>query len=733
MADINQTVQISYTADISELLKEIEKLPGASKEEAQKLTKEISKALKDTEKASKKAAATNSKSMSQMSMSAKRAGQEFKRLKRSAGEIGRGLTDLAVIFGDTESPLGEFVNKIGIISVTGSALLPLFASLRTAVIGLGASTAVATGGLTLLTGAAAALILSMGETSEEADKQSKALVELNKKYNKFRDELDRSIQKNKEFKASVLATQTAIDEFEASAEREVIDLQFQLGQISAKEFRQLVNDSETDKAFADIQKNFDDREKILTEQLRNETELANKALMNLYNAANAFNEPISTKIAEQIQKYAKFEETDTGIRELIDKFYPSLEKRLQAQMFLVAKRAKAEYDANNELKEFQKNRIHDEKIQQSIIIEKLKLEEKIWWQSQQTNDAKDKQGEIIARNLAHQERLLKIQNEITNSVKNQRNMRLSLLDKDLQQSKTLAEFQAIIAEKHALQIEQLKLEKFAKMDLMNANLAQAQSVDEIVAAHKLNAEIAKEVGLIEQEMANLKITNLQKIQQEERRLQELQLQGSRMAFENIKSVYDTQFDMIKNNFNAEKKAFDEQEQARAKQAEAEGRVYNARSFFATKAGQDEAKAVEKAFRMQQAFAVAKIAMDAAGGAVNALATYGPVLGPILAGTIAASAAAQTAVVLNQQGPTASAHMGQPMAPDERTIRVLTGEAVIDRRTVQSLGGEQGMRSMQQGSMLGSEVIVLNTFKHFDKYNKSARRQMGSKRRGSGAY
>lgn len=737
MADINQSVQISYTADISELLKEIEKLPGASKEEAQKLTKEISKALKDTEKASKKAAATNSKSMSQMSMSAKRAGQEFKRLKRSASEIGRGLTDLAVIFGDTESPLGEFVNKIGIISVTGGALLPLFASLRTAVIGLGASTAMATGGLSLLAGAAAAMIFSMGESDEAAQKQAKSLETLNKKYNKFRDELEKSIQKNEEFKASVEATQTAIDDFEASAEQKVIELQFELGQISAREFRELVNEAKTDEAFAEIQKNFDEREKALMQQLTNETDLANQAVMNLYNAANAIDFPISTFQTEEIRKYGQISgllgRTDAQIRTMIDDLYPSLSKQLQTQMFLVAKRAGMEAMANEELNKFTKERTDNEKIQRAIITEKLNLEEKLWWQGQQTNDAKDKQGEIIARNLAHQERLLKIQNEITNSVQNQRNMRLSLLDKDLQQSKTLAEFQAIIAEKHALQIEQLKLEKIAKMDLMNANLAQAQSVDEIVAAHQLNAEIVKEVGLIEQEMANLKITNLQKIQQEERRLQELQLQGSRMAFENIKSVYDTQFDMIKNNFNAEKKAFDEQEQARAKQAEAEGRVYNARSFFATKAGQDEAKAVEKAFRMQQAFAVAKIAMDAAGGAVNALATYGPVLGPILAGTIAASAAAQTAVVLNQQGPTASAHMGQPMAPDERAIRVLTGEAVIDRRTVQSLGGEQGIRSMQQGSMPGSEVIVLNTFKHFDKYNKSARRQMGSKRRGSGAY
>ena len=292
MADINQSVQISYTADISDLLKEIEKLPGASKEEAQKLTKEITKALKDTEKASKKAAATNSKSMQRMSMSAKKAGQEFKRLKRSASEIGRGLTDLAVIFGDVDSPMGEFVNKIGVISVTGGALLPLFASLRTAVIGLGASTAMATGGLSLLAGAAAYAIFSMGQTDEAAIKQAEAIKLLSQKYRKFRDELEKSIKKNEEFKETVMDTFEVIQNAGREFEQQKYELMFELGQIGAKEFRQLVKGAKVAETYEDIQKNFDEREKALVQQLANETKLANDAVMSLFNAANELGKPI---------------------------------------------------------------------------------------------------------------------------------------------------------------------------------------------------------------------------------------------------------------------------------------------------------------------------------------------------------------------------------------------------------------------------------------------------------
>ena len=703
MADINQSVQISYTADISELLKEIEKLPGASKEEAQKLTKEISKALKDTEKASKKAAATNSKSMSQMSMSAKRAGQEFKRLKRSASEIGRGLTDLAVIFGDTESPLGELVNKIGIISVTGGALLPLFASLRTAVIGLGASTAMATGGLSLLAGAAAAMIFSMGETDEAAQKQAKSLETLNKKYNKFRDELEKSIQKNEEFKASVEATQTAIDDFEASAEQKVIELQFELGQIGAKEFRQLVNEAKTDEAFADIQKNFDEREKALMQQLTNETDLANQAVMNLYNAANAIDFPISTFQTEEIRKYGQISgllgRTDAQIRTMIDDLYPSLSKQLQTQMFLVAKRAGMEAMANEELNKFTKERTDNEKIQRAIITEKLNLEEKLWWQGQQTNDAKDKQGEIIARNLAHLEKMAALEEDAKNSMLNQAKIRVKMLDDELSRSFDLVTLQEKITKEHQIQNIELKNQILQIQKQQHKNLENANSLQEVVKAHETNAELQNEIGLLEEQRQQLTLSNMAKIAAEEERINQIRLQGIGGLIGNLQN-------------------------------------------FATSAGEALAKSndeqiafQDKLFRMQQAFAVAKIAMDAAGGAVNALATYGPVLGPILAGTIAASAGAQTAVVMSQQPPSASAHMGQPMAPDERTIRVLTGEAVIDRRTVQSLGGEQGVRALQNQQFVDPirGLILVNTFKHFDKYNKSARRQMGSKRRGSGAY
>ena len=499
--------------------------------------------------------------MQRMSMSAKKAGQEFKRLKRSASEIGRGLTDLAVIFGDVDSPMGEFVNKIGVISVTGGALLPLFASLRTAVIGLGASTAMATGGLSLLAGAAAYAIFSMGQTDEAAIKQAEAINLLSQKYRKFRDELEKSIQKNEQFKASVEATQTAIDDFEASAEQKVIELQFELGQIGAKEFRELIKEAKTDEAFADIQKNFEEREKALMQQLTNETDLANDAVMNFYNAANSLGLPVSTFTTEEVRKYGAISgllgETDAQIRAMINKLYPSLNKQLETQMFLVAKRAGMEAVANKEINDFTKERTENEKIQQAIIAEKLNLEEKLWWQSQKTNDAKDKTGEILAQNLAKQERLLEIQEKIAQSIENQRKTRLSLLDEDLKRSKSLAEFEGIITKQHQLQTIELLNQKTALMQQMDANLSNVQSVEELTEAHRLNAEIMKEIGLIDEQRTNLTLSNMAKIAAEEQRINNLRLQGLNVLFQSAKGYFDTEFQNAKTLFDDDKKYHDE--------------------------------------------------------------------------------------------------------------------------------------------------------------------------------
>ena len=146
--------------------------------------------------------------------------------------------------------------------------------------------------------------------------------------------------------------------------------------------------------------------------------------------------------------------------------------------------------------------------------------------------------------------------------------------------------------------------------------------------------------------------------------------------------------------------------------------------LATDAGEKNKDLINVLFRANQAASVANIAMKTAESIAAAPAQFGP-LAPAAIAAIVASAAVQTGVVLAQKPPL---HMGgvvQPLAPDEQSRTVLTGEAVLDRATVRRLGGESGVQRLQEGSGMAPEVIVMNPFKHLDRYNRSAIRSRSS--------
>jgi len=130
-------------------------------------------------------------------------------------------------------------------------------------------------------------------------------------------------------------------------------------------------------------------------------------------------------------------------------------------------------------------------------------------------------------------------------------------------------------------------------------------------------------------------------------------------------------------------------------------------------GRANAKVMKILFRMAQIGAIGDIAFTAAKEVTKALALPKGLRG-IRIGTIAATAAAQSGIVMAQQMPEATFHMGG-MAPDEMGARVLQGEAVLDRATVQRIGGEEGVQQLQQGGGMDSQVVVIQPFRHFGRF------------------
>jgi hypothetical protein len=144
----------------------------------------------------------------------------------------------------------------------------------------------------------------------------------------------------------------------------------------------------------------------------------------------------------------------------------------------------------------------------------------------------------------------------------------------------------------------------------------------------------------------------------------------------------------------------------------------------------------KAFRMKQAAAVASILMDMAMASARAMKDFPFPASVGIAALAAGKAGLELAAVQSQPPPKfdVGGMVGQsdPLAPDQTQAQLLTGEAVLDRSTVQRLGGEQGIRDLQNTS--GSNVVVIQPFKHFDRFLSAneKRGRFGSKR-ASGRY
>ena len=140
------------------------------------------------------------------------------------------------------------------------------------------------------------------------------------------------------------------------------------------------------------------------------------------------------------------------------------------------------------------------------------------------------------------------------------------------------------------------------------------------------------------------------------------------------------------------------------------------------------------FKIKQATAITGIIIDGAQAISRAFADYPYPASVGIGALVGAKTGLQLATVMNQPPPKfdVGGMVGQsdPLAPDQTQAQLLTGEAVLDRSTVQKLGGEQGIRDLQNTSR--SQVVVIQPFKHFDRFMSTAKKRgrFGTKRASS---
>jgi len=196
-------------------------------------------------------------------------------------------------------------------------------------------------------------------------------------------------------------------------------------------------------------------------------------------------------------------------------------------------------------------------------------------------------------------------------------------------------------------------------------------------------------------------------------------------------INQSQLEQIKNQVDEETKAIDEL----YKRGEISANEAATTKASIEKGFQDQQKEMKlREFKRNKAMTMADIAFKLAAGIAQAL-TLPPIARGIRIASLTAIAGAQTASVASQQPPKfdVGGMVGQSDgAPDVVNANLLRGEAVLDRATVDRLGGQQGVQALQNGGGVGSQVVIIQPFKHFDRYNKAMSQRM-SQRAGSGGY
>ena len=120
---------------------------------------------------------------------------------------------------------------------------------------------------------------------------------------------------------------------------------------------------------------------------------------------------------------------------------------------------------------------------------------------------------------------------------------------------------------------------------------------------------------------------------------------------------------------------------------------------------------ELVFNIRKAAAIAEIAIATAQNVVEVFPN------PFFMAGATALGIAQGALVASEQP---KFHMGgmigesTPLSPDETMVRAKRGEAILSTSAVNRIG-EDGIRSLETGGGITPKVIVMNPFKHYDRF------------------
>lgn len=690
MATEKRSIEISYKADLKDLLSKLKQLPNVTAKEAKQMVGELNKQLKKAESEAKKTGQAMKKAGQQGAAgfkSAENALRDFKQAGDDAedklegvadqsGEVDRGFAAIGLALNQVNPALGEAAMMGADVAAVSEGILLTIRNLNPA----------------LLAGAAAVAALTLGYASyaEGVKKAGEQTIALREAQNSLK-EVQQGIRENMqgalddlndlrdeqgaytgeltkeelERKKAVDATRSAFDSRIAS-QKEVIE--------GLKEDSRIVELIQKGNTF------LSDSEKDRLITLHNQIIGSKKALNLEEDIGKLIIQmiPVQDAITAEIQRQGEGLDLIVGFQEEAVEIAGTLHDIKKDEATIAADLAQKAAD-----------KAEADRRAAEVAAKQLELE-----------NAKKAASDLFY------DATLEGDEKLKHNINERYDMQMARAEELLEFTQDQEQYDQTI---HGLQKK--RIEELSELE----NKEHDEKMKNLIT---IASSFSKNI----EDLANLGIDKLE--------------ESSQRREDAINKQFDLEQDHLKALFQGDKDK-DKLQSALAKsEMNRKKELAEKDSFYIGKRKIDAEKAAKALFRLQQAASLANIAMTTFEN-VNKYTGAGP-LAPFLVAAAIATGAAQAAAVAAQSPP--SFHMGglaydaesgspfvtagahAHLNPDEIPATLLSGEAVLDRTTTRSLGPE-GVRRLQNGGGAG-EIIIMQPFKHFDRYNRSARKRAG---------
>ena len=677
-------IDLSFRADLSNLTKQLAKMPDVTEKEAKEMVKALEKQFKSAEKAAERAAKAAGNAWKQSGRGAQRAGKDV-------GGFADQLKHTTEVTGEADSAIKGFGSAVGLVSPQAEKAFFIVGELAGSVEGLSRLLTAGMGPLAAITAALAVAGGAYYMLSQDVEEAEKRVADA-------REELDRTV-----------AMFGRLDQAMAAAQFDLLAAQ---GKKSAEEIARhnaemkaaaLVS-SDMQKATADLeaaQKALADGTKEYTEDITGLT--AAQAHQN-YQAGQYNKEhgpALRAAVTQAQNRVTALTKTQEEYAETLFKTAQQREKNNATQK-RAARVTKETKDELQELIDKAKALLPAASPMQRMAETLAELQAEASKSDQAAARLKgsidalngailssELEAEIAAQDAAaeatikHNRTLQEQANTLTNAA--------TPIDKA---ETLLKELQAAAGESD--QAFELLAPSIANVQQHLNNLQTEQAKAKL---NELASQISSIGGNISQAASNIADIQMGEAIKDGKKALEAydkQAEDIQTQIDTINAtIGETTDERVKAQLEAEKLLLEGRLEANAKAKEEEKQIQN--------------QAIADAHEVQKKINLAAIAMNTATAVMQAWAQLGPIGAPFATAGIVALGATQAAMVSAQEPPTL--HWGGMVKPDERMIRARVGEGVLTPQGMQSIGGEAGLNAANAGRGMGGQIVVQQVYKH----------------------